>query len=74
MQTVDMNAPLNEALKARLLKQKGVEEGTSCGNSLRLLSYCRKHVACASELDFRRPASVAVTSLEDSAGMVKLSS
>lgn len=73
LQTIDMNAPLNTALKARLLKQKGFQEGVSCGNGLRLLSYCGKHIACAYEQDVMpRPPPVAINSTPDKPGVPQL--
>eukprot|EP00892_Ulva_mutabilis_P003513 jgi/Ulvmu1/1533/UM011_0263.1 len=49
LQQVDVNSPLNEDMKARVLNQKGFKEGVTCDNGLRLLSYCRKHISCGSD-------------------------
>ena len=73
LQTVDVNAPLNEDLKARLLNQKGFREGVSCDNGLRLLSYCHKHMSCAEDYTaLCKTPQKAVSLPDDTPGVAKL--
>lgn len=72
LQTVDTNAPLTSALKARLRQHNGFTEGVSCGNGLRLLSYCSKHAGACANVDdvISRSAAVAMTPSGDLFGML----